>query len=220
MPTRPLAATWPTAARPTPARPELPSWFRAATICVYAVCTGLAAILTVLALTVALTSARPALVDVTVTMLAPFMWLSVLGAGAWCHTVAHTRRIDPTTPHLNAVWFIAAWFVPVVHVFVPHRMFGDLWASAKWQQSDRRGSNTPLAPRPWIISMWAFAWGLLFAWAVVAAFFPDTFFRDGRTILLVGLGLMAASSGLLVGVIRTIAGELNDHRRRGTGVIP
>ena len=164
---------------------------------------GLALSLAALALLEVTGSAPPALFNVATVLVGVMSAGLVLGTGAWCFTLAHSRRVDPTTPQLSPVWFLVAWFLPIVHILVPHRMFGDLWASAKWQQSDRRGSNTPLAPRPRVITLWACTSGLLFALGILG------FLRDaGTTMLAVNLGLSAASVCLLGAVVRAIAHEL------------
>ncbi|WP_156969755.1 DUF4328 domain-containing protein [Knoellia subterranea] len=187
-------------------RPDLPLWFGRATTTLYAVSAGLAAVFAGLAGLAQIGSASGGLFGFAAQVVGILQTGLVLGAGAWCFVAAGTRRVDPTTEQFNREWFLVAWFIPVAHILVPHRMFGDLWASAKWQQSDRRGANSPLAPRPWVMSAWATAWGASFVWALTV------FFRDvDTTFLVVYLCLAGLSTALLGGVVRAMAHELAGH---------
>ena len=218
---RPAAPSAPVERGADRPRPDLPSWFGGATTALYAGCavTAAGAFLLVPFAALLLPVLEPATTD---AMIRVGMWLHLLlvvavalGVGGWCVTAARSRHVDPTTPHLDPVWFMAAWFVPVVNVFVPYRMFGDLWASAKWHHSDRRHPHTPLAARPWVMTLWAVAWGLDLLCVVLVmldVIIPTPDFGPDPVLglfVLLHLVLLTAAMGLLGGVVRAIARELD-----------
>lgn len=184
-------------------RPPLPSWFGRATTGLYAVCGLVAlALLGVFALSLALSAGDP-LIGALASLLTTVMSVVVLFVGGWAHMVSGSSHVDPTALHRDRVWLLVAWFVPVISVIYPRQLFGEIWASAHNVRTRRTGQATSLvAPRPWVIGAWAWAWGVSAAGVIVLFFiWPQVFMQ---TLLITN----AVAILLLAGVIRVIAREL------------
>ncbi|WP_353952112.1 DUF2510 domain-containing protein [Knoellia sp. S7-12] len=190
----------------TATRPELPTWFRSATNCLYAVCGLMSAALLALCVADTTNSAPTGIIDGLASLAATAVMVLVLLVGAWAFTLANSAHVDLTSLTHDPVWLLVAWFIPIIHVVFPFQLLSQTWASARRVRTGRNGSPASLdTPRPWIIHAWAWAWalstgGLLVLWFV------------GVELATLMAGILAANAvmaALLAGVIRVIVREID-----------
>lgn len=189
-------------------RPELPSWFRSATIWLYAAC-GLASATCLALATLGLaTSTDSEIWSALTSMVMTGVTALVFIAGAWGYTVAGSRCVDRRALHRDPMWFLISWFIPVISVVFPHQLFGEVWASARNLRTSRDASvatTSLVSPRPRVIGAWAWTWALASGGALLLLLVGISL----GTVLLTVQVATAVMAPLLAGVIRVIAKELD-----------
>ncbi len=65
----------------------------------------------------------------------------------WQHTLASSRRVDPSLLRRSPGWHIGSWFIPVGSIWMPYQNMVDLWRAVHAGPTDEWGRGTIANPQ-------------------------------------------------------------------------